>query len=59
MNSDDLGGMQMCHKKKRVRLHITAVKRYVSPIELEEIYDSNEKDGEKSNDLRTRTARLL
>ena len=59
MNSDNLNDMQMCHKKKRVRLHITAVKKHVSPIEIEEIYDSNEKDDEKSNDLRTRTARLL
>ena len=56
MNSDKLDGMQMCHKKKRVRLHITAVKRHVSPIEIEEIHDSDEKDGENFNDLRTRTA---
>lgn len=59
MNSDKLDGMQMCHKKKRVRLHITAVKRHVSPIEIEEIHDSDEKDSENFNDLRTRTACLL
>lgn len=46
MNSDNLDGMQMCYKKKRVRLHITAVKKHVSPIELEEVYDSDGKDGE-------------
>ena len=46
MNSDNLDGMQMCHKKKQVRLHITAVKKHVSPIEFEGIYDSKEKDSE-------------
>ena len=50
MNSDNLDDMQMCHKKKRVRLHITAVKKHVSPIELEEICDSDEKDGENFDD---------
>ena len=48
MNSDDFDGMQMCHKKKQVRLHITAVKKHVSPIEIEEIYNSDIKDGEQS-----------
>ena len=56
MNSDNLDDMQMCHKKKRVRLHITAVKKHVSPIELEEICDSDEKDGENFDDLRAGTA---
>ena len=56
MNSDKLDGMQMCRKKKLVRLHITAVKRHVSPIELEETYDSDEKDGENFDDLRAGTA---
>ncbi len=46
MNSDYFDGMQMCHKKKQVRLHITAVKKHVSPIEFEGIYDSKEKDSE-------------
>ena len=56
MNSDYLKDMQMCHKKKQVRLHISAIKKHVSPIELEEICDCDEKDGENFNDLRAGTA---
>lgn len=39
---EDIASMLINHKKRPVHLHITAVKRHVSSIELEEIPEENE-----------------
>lgn len=39
---EDIASMLINHKKRPVHLHITAVKRHVSNIELEEIPEENE-----------------
>lgn len=39
---EDVASMLINHKKRPVHLHITAVKRHVSNIELEEIPEENE-----------------
>ena len=45
-NIDTLVDKLSFNPEKQARLHITAIKRHVSPIELEDFSDCDEKDGE-------------
>ena len=40
---DDMAGLKMSHKKKQMLLHVTAIKRHISAIDMEEAYDISEK----------------